>query len=48
MLRGGELSAVAEAGSDLESDVSAEKWERFQTARERALQEGLIGGEDHI
>ncbi|HKM68652.1 MAG TPA: DNA primase [Stellaceae bacterium] len=48
MLRGGERSAVAEVSNDLERDVSAEKWERFQTARERALQEGLIGGEDQI
>jgi len=48
MLRGGERSAVAEVSNDLERDVSAEMWERFQTARERALQEGLIGGEDQI
>jgi len=36
------------AGSDLESEVSAEMWERFQAAREQELQQGLIGGEDHI
>jgi len=48
MLRGGERSVVADAGNDLESDVSEEMWERFQAARERALQQGLIGGDDHI
>ena len=40
--------SVMAAGSDLESEVSAEMWERFQTAREQELQLGLIGGEDHI
>ena len=40
--------SVMAAGSDLESEVSAEMWERFQTAREQELQQGLIGGEDHI
>ena len=48
MLKGGEWSAVAEAGNDLETDVSAELWERFQAARERALQQDPIGGEDQI
>jgi DNA primase len=47
MLRGGEGSAVAEACNGLESEVSEEMWERFQAARERALQQGLIGGDDH-
>ena len=40
--------SVMAAGSDLESEVSAEMWERFQAAREQELQKGLIGGEDHI
>ena len=40
--------SVMAAGSDLESEVSAEMWERFQAARERELQQGLIGSEDHI
>ena len=40
--------SVMAAGSDLESEISAEMWERFQTAREQELQQGLIGGEDHI
>jgi DNA primase len=50
MLRGGGRSVMAEVSKDLERDVSAETWERFQVqaARERALQEGLIGGEDNI
>jgi hypothetical protein len=56
MLSGGERSAVAEASSDLESDVAAttarrmseEMWERFQAARKQALQQGLIGDDDHI
>jgi len=48
MLKGGEGSAVAEASNDLERDLSAENWDRFLIARERALQEGLIGGDDHI
>ena len=48
MLGGGEQSVMAEAGNDLESELSAEMWERFQAAREQALQQGLIGGEDHI
>jgi hypothetical protein len=34
------------AGSDLESEVSAETWERFQAAREEELQQGLIGSEE--
>jgi DNA primase len=48
MLSGGERSAVAEASSDLESDVSEETWERFQATRKQALQQGLIGDDDHI
>jgi DNA primase len=48
MLMGGDRAAVAQAGNDLESDVSAEMWERFQAAREQAVQQGLIGGDDQI
>jgi DNA primase len=48
MLGGRERSVMAEAGDDLESELSAEMWERFQAARERALQQGLIGSEDQI
>ena len=48
MLGGREQSAMAEAGKDLEAGVSAEIWERFQAVREQALQQGQIGGEDHI
>jgi len=47
MLGRGEQSAIV-AGGDLESEVSAETWERFKAAREQELQQGLIGGEDHI
>jgi DNA primase len=47
MLGRRERSVVA-AGSDLESEVSAEMWERFQAAKEQELQQGLIGVEDHI
>jgi len=48
MLGGRERSIMAEAGNDLESELSAEMWERFQAAREQALQQGLIGSEDQI
>ncbi|MBV8133549.1 MAG: DNA primase [Alphaproteobacteria bacterium] len=48
MLGGRERSVMAEAGNVLESEVSAEKWERFQAAREQALKQGLIASEDHI
>ena len=48
MLMGGDRAAVAQAGNDLESNVSAEMWERFQAAREQAVQQGLIGSEDQI
>jgi DNA primase len=48
MLGGRERSVMAEASNDLESEVSAEMWERFQAAREQALQQGLIGSEDQI
>jgi len=48
MLGGRERLVMAEAGNDLESEVSAEMWERFRAAREQALQQGLIGSEDHI
>jgi DNA primase len=48
MLKGGDGSAVAEVSNDLERDLSVENWDRFLIARERALQEGLIGGDDHI
>jgi DNA primase len=37
---------VMAAGSDLEGEVSAEMWERFQAARELELQQGLIGSEE--
>jgi hypothetical protein len=47
MLRRGERS-VTVAGSELESEVSAGIWERFQAAREQELQQGLIGSEDYI
>ena len=46
MLKRGEPSAVAEAGQVLETEVSAEKWEQFLSAVERAQQQGPIGGED--
>ena len=36
------------SGNDLESNVSAEMWERLQAAREQAVQQGLIGSEDQI
>jgi hypothetical protein len=39
---------MAEAGSDLEGELSAEMWERFQVAREQALQQGQIDSEDHF
>ena len=45
MLGRRERSAIV-AGSDLESEVSAETWERFQAAREQELQQGLIGSEE--
>ena len=45
MLARTERSAVV-AGSDLESEVSAETWERFQAARELELRQGLIGSEE--
>ena len=48
MLEGRERSIMAEAGNDLESELSEEMWERFQAAREQALEQGLIGGEVHI
>jgi DNA primase len=47
MLKGREPSIMAEVGKDLEGELSPEKWERFQ-AEAQALQQGLIGGEDHI
>lgn len=43
MLVGSDRSALAEASNRLITDVSAENWERFQAARERAEQEGLVG-----
>jgi DNA primase len=46
MLKRGEPSAVAEASQVLETDVSAEKWEQFLSAVERAREQGPIGGED--
>jgi len=48
MLKRGEPSAVAEAGRDLGTEMSAEKWERFLSAVEQAQQQGLIGNEDQI
>jgi DNA primase len=45
MLGRGEQSAIV-AGSDVESEVSAETWERFKAAREQELQQGLIGSEE--
>ncbi|MBV9859794.1 MAG: DNA primase [Alphaproteobacteria bacterium] len=40
MLMGGDRSSVAEAGSDLIHNVSAESWARFLAAREHALHPG--------
>jgi DNA primase len=40
--------SVMAAGSDLECEVSAEMWERFQAAKEQELQQGLIDSEDHV
>jgi DNA primase len=48
MLGGGEQSIMAEAGKDFENEMSAEMWERVQAAWEQALQQGLIGSEDHF
>ncbi len=48
MLMGGDRAAVIQAGNELERDVSAEMWERFQAAREWVVQQGLIGGDDQI
>jgi DNA primase len=48
MLKRGEPSPVAEAGRDLGTEMSAEKWERFLSAVEQAQQQGLIGNEDQI
>jgi DNA primase len=48
MLGGRERSVMAEAFKDLETQVSAEMWERFQAAREQALRQGLIDSEDHM
>ena len=48
MLGGRERSIMAEAANDLESELSEEMWERFQAAREQALQQGLIGSDEDI
>ena len=48
MLKRGEPSAVAEAGRDLGTEMSAEKWERFLSAVEQAQQLGPIGNEDQF
>jgi len=48
MLGGRERSVMAEAGNDLEGELSTEMWERFQAAREQALQQGLNDSEDHF
>jgi len=45
MLGRRERSAIV-AGSDLESEVSAETWERLRATKEQELQRGLIGGEE--
>jgi DNA primase len=45
MLGRRERSAIV-AGSDLESEVSAETWERFRATMEQELQQGLIGSEE--
>ncbi len=42
-LTGGERGALAEAANDLIGDVSADNWERFLAARERALHEDVVG-----
>jgi DNA primase len=42
MLSGGTRPVLAEAKNALLSEVSAESWERFLLARERALQDGLL------
>ena len=44
----GERSIMAEVGNDLQSELSGEKWERFQAAGEQALQQGPIGSEDYF
>jgi DNA primase len=46
LLKRGERSVVAEASQVLETEVSAERWERFLSAVEQAHQQGPIGGED--
>jgi DNA primase len=43
MLAGGSQPELAEASNDLLRDVSAESWDRFLAARERALRDGLFG-----
>jgi DNA primase len=48
MLNGDDWSTVTAAGRDLEIELSAELWERFQTARERALEQVPIGAEDQL
>jgi DNA primase len=48
MLNGDDWSTVTAAGRDLEIELSAELWERFQTARERALERVPIGAEDQL
>jgi DNA primase len=47
MLMGGDRCALAEATHDLISDLSAESWERFQVAKEKALREGQVS-EDQV
>lgn len=42
MLVGGERSALAEASNYLIDDVSTASWERFLSARDRALQHGRV------
>ena len=46
-LVGGDRAALADATNDLISDLSPERWERFLAARQRVLQEGLLG-EDQV
>jgi hypothetical protein len=45
-LTAGERGALAEATNELIGDVSADNWERFLAAREKALHED-VAGEGH-
>jgi hypothetical protein len=48
MLNDEDWSTVTAAGSALETELTAELWERFQTARERALDQHPIGADDQL